>query len=81
MTIRVKFFAILRDRAGRAECTLDLPAGATVTDARVRLATEFPEIGSDLARSAIAVNRAYRKPDHALADGDELALIPPVSGG
>ena len=81
MQIRVRLFALLRDRAGKGELTLELPAGASTSTAIVRIALEAPAIRDLLSRVATAVNREYVKPDHILCDGDELALIPPVSGG
>jgi molybdopterin synthase catalytic subunit len=79
--ITVRFFAILKDRAGASEATLDLPPQTTVSTAVETLLVRFPAIQGDCKRVAFAVNRAYVKPDHVLCDGDELALIPPVSGG
>jgi molybdopterin synthase catalytic subunit len=76
MTVRVRLFAMLRERAGTGELELDLPEGARVADALARL--------EDLAGGlslVMAVNREYAEPDAPLAAGDELALIPPVSGG
>jgi len=76
MKVRVRLFAMLRDRAGTDEVELDLPEGARVGDALERL--------SDVAggmRVVMAVNREYADAEAPLAAGDELALIPPVSGG
>ena len=81
MHIRVKFFAVLRDRAGAAELGLEVPGGETVEGAARAVAQRFPEVASFLPRVAYAVNESYAKPDVVLSDGDELALIPPVSGG
>ena len=81
MTIRVRLFAILRDQAGVSDFPLALPGGATVSDARDRIAARYPALQAHLPRVAFAVNRAYCKPDQAMSEGDELALIPPVSGG
>lgn len=77
----MRFFAILRDRAGTGESALDLPEGATVAQASEAIAGRFPAMRGDLHRAAFAVNRAYARSDAILNDGDELALIPPVSGG
>jgi molybdopterin converting factor subunit 1 len=79
--ITVKFFAILRDRAKTSETMLDLPPHSNIAAAMEKLAEQFPVIANDLNRVAIAVNRNYAKADALLHDGDELALIPPVSGG
>jgi MoaE-MoaD fusion protein len=76
MLVRVRLFAILRERAGCDAVELELPEGARVRDALERVAA----ITSGLS-VVMAVNHAYADPDAPLAGGDELALIPPVSGG
>jgi molybdopterin converting factor subunit 1 len=81
MRIRVKLFAILKDAAGTGELALELPPDATVESARQALAAHVPSLGKYLPRVAFAVNREYVKPDTRLRPHDELALIPPVSGG
>ena len=81
MTITVKLFAVLRDAAGTPELRLPLPDGATAADAGETLAGRFPAIAPRLRTVAYAVNRAYAPAATVLRDGDELALIPPVSGG
>lgn len=81
MTVHVKLFALLRDRAGVAELTLDLPAATDVSAAAASLAGRFPALAGFLPRVAYAVNREYVPASTPLHDGDELALIPPVSGG
>jgi molybdopterin converting factor subunit 1 len=74
--VRVKLFAGLRERAGTAERELDLDDGAQVKDVWDALA-----LGEQPRGLLYAVNRAYAERDRTLADGDEVALIPPVSGG
>lgn len=81
MRITVKFFAILKDRAGTDQTALDIAGGSTVESALETLKGCYPGIAKDLPRTAIAVNRNYVKGVTVLRDGDELALIPPVSGG
>jgi molybdopterin converting factor subunit 1 len=81
MRIHVRFFAILKDRAGVSELQLDLPDESTVEIARSEIAVRFPSIAGMMDRVAFAVNREYVKRESVLRDGDELALIPPVSGG
>ena len=81
MTITIKLFAWLRDRAGREACRLTLPAGARAADARASLAAQYPALEPWLGCVRPAVNAAYQDWEVALQDGDELALIPPVSGG
>jgi molybdopterin converting factor subunit 1 len=80
MRIHVKLFAILRERAGIAQTTLELPVDSSAAAAAQRLAERYPAVG-DFSRIAYAINRSYVPPTAVLADGDELALIPPVSGG
>jgi molybdopterin synthase catalytic subunit len=75
--VTVRLFAILRERAGAREVTLELPDGARVADALVALEGTAP---ADMPL-VMAVNREYASPDRVLDPGDELALIPPVSGG
>ena len=76
MQVTVRLFAMLRERAGASEMTLELPDGASVGDALAELhglAQGLPLV--------MAVNREYADPARVLDPGDELALIPPVSGG
>jgi molybdopterin synthase catalytic subunit len=74
MELTVRLFAGLRDRAGADSVTVSLPDGATAAD--LVAAMDLP------SRSCIvAVNREYAAPEHVLSDADEVALIPPVSGG
>jgi MoaE-MoaD fusion protein len=76
MVVRVRLFAMLRERAGTGELELELPDGARVGDALAAV--------DDLADGlplVMAVNREYANEDQPLHAGDELALIPPVSGG
>ena len=81
MTIRVKFFAILRERAGMAEVTKVLAEGSSVADLWKTLQQDYPKLDVPGIRLLYAVNQAYVDRDHKLADGDEVVFIPPVSGG
>ena len=76
MQVTVRLFAQLRERAGASEVALELPEGARVRDAIAGLG----ELADGLP-VVMAVNREYADDDSPLAAGDELALIPPVSGG
>lgn len=82
MTVTVRLFAVLRERVGSDSIEVDLEDGATVADALARLA-ERPELGDLLERMPVtmAVNRDYADGGTSLTPGDELALVPPVSGG
>jgi molybdopterin converting factor small subunit len=76
----VRVFAVYADALGRSELPLALPDGATVDDA-VRSVTQLPG-GSIIPQTpVVAVNHAYASAGLRLNDGDEVALIPPVSGG
>lgn len=81
MQIKVKLFAILRDRANTSEFDLEVPRGSATSVALNSIATRLPSIKDLLPRAAVAINREYVSRDATLNDGDELALIPPVSGG
>ncbi|HKC14320.1 MAG TPA: MoaD/ThiS family protein [Vicinamibacteria bacterium] len=81
MRIRVRLFAALREVAGRGDLELDLPPAATAEDAWRRLAQEHPALASRRGSLAASVNRRYAPFSQALAEGDELVFIPPVSGG
>ena len=78
MDVRIRLFAMLRERAGASELSLELPEGARVRDALAAPAVAALADGLPLV---MAVNREYADADAPLAAGDELALIPPVSGG
>jgi len=79
--VTVRLFAVLREQAGAATLDLRLDEGATVSDAITEL-RRGPLSGlPDRAPFVAAVAREYVEPDHELSDGDELALVPPVSGG
>lgn len=82
IVVRVRLFAILREHSRRNEVVLRLSSGATVADALGALA-EIEPLGELLPRLRVqmAVNRDYATAETVLAAGDELALIPPVSGG
>ena len=81
MRIRVRLFARQRELAGTREVSLDLGVGSTVEDAWTALAARFPAIASGRPFVRFARNGDYADPADRLADGDELAVIPPVSGG
>ncbi len=81
MRIKVLFFGLLKDVCGRAEDQLNLPAAATLRSVFDHYAAQFPAL-NDMARSIVlARNHEFANPQDLLADGDEVALLPPVSGG
>jgi molybdopterin synthase catalytic subunit len=79
--IRVRLFAIQRELAGTREVPLDLQDGGSVEDAWSALVARYPALAPGRAFVRFARNADYAEPDTRLADGDELAVIPPVSGG
>jgi molybdopterin converting factor subunit 1 len=81
MTITVKFFAAMRDLAGDESATVELPDGATVGDLRRELGKQLPLARTLLNRSGIAVNQEIAENDKPIQPSDEVAAIPPVSGG
>jgi molybdopterin synthase catalytic subunit len=81
MRITVLYFAVFRERLGRADDVVELPAGARVRDAIELLAGRHPAIAALRGRFRVAVNQDFTDDDQVLADGDEVALIPPVAGG
>lgn len=81
MIVHLRFFAALRERLRAREAEREVPEGCTVADVWTALCREWPEIEPMSGAMAFAVNREYVDRAHRLADGDELALIPPVSGG
>ncbi len=81
MDVTVRLFASLREHAGAGKLDLELAEGATVADAIDALRDGALAGLPANAPFVTAVAREYVKPDHALAQGDELALVPPVSGG
>jgi molybdopterin converting factor subunit 1 len=79
LRVRVRLFASYREAAGTGQLEADLPRGARVADLLARLQPRVPALAA--ARGLVAVNLAYVDADTVLHDGDEVALIPPVSGG
>jgi len=78
--VQVRLFASYREAAGQGRIELDLPPGSTVRDAIAEIASRHPLI-TEGRKVVIAKNRDYVTAEEPLADGDEVALIPPVSGG
>jgi molybdopterin synthase catalytic subunit len=81
MRIRVRLFAIQRELAGAREVPIELPDGAVVEDAWSAVASRFPVLAPGRPSVRFARNGDYADASTALADGDEVAFIPPVSGG
>jgi molybdopterin converting factor small subunit len=84
ITLRVKSFAILREIIGKEQITLQLPRkeeGTSVADLRIRILELYPEISAQRIPFGIAVNAKMVDDKSVITDFDEIALLPPVSGG
>ncbi len=81
MNIKVLFFASCRDLIGTGEREMTLPDGATVMDLISELASEQVRFADMAPSLMVSVNQAYVERDSELQEGDEVAFIPPVSGG
>ena len=81
MTVTVRFFAFLRDVTGAEACRLSIVRGASGLTVRQQLIERYPGLDGLTSCCHLAVNCEYRPWAAPVADGDELALIPPVSGG
>jgi MoaE-MoaD fusion protein len=81
MTLRLKLFATLRERAGASDLNREFSQGVSVSDIWQAMTREFPALRGQEDALSFAVNQEYVKPDFRPCDGDEVAFIPPVSGG
>jgi len=81
MKIEVLFFGALKDLLGRSGETVDLPEGSRVREVLFHYARGAPRFEAMVPSLAISVNQEYSGADRALREGDEVALLPPVSGG
>ena len=81
MHVKVRLFARLRDLVGAGELERDVPAGATVRTVWDTLVREYPAIAPYADSMSCAVNVDYARMTTAVSDGDEVAFLPPVSGG
>lgn len=81
MELTVRFFALYRERAGRRTWPLELPEGATVADLTAEVRRRFPMLAPARVKIVVAVNADYAGPEVILRQGDDVCLIPPVSGG
>lgn len=81
MKVRVRFFAGHRDIVGRPELELELEPGTTLGGLWERLSADYPRLAPYTGRLLFALNQEFSDPGAALRDGDEVAYIPPVSGG
>jgi molybdopterin synthase sulfur carrier subunit len=80
MRLTIKAFGITREIIGEKEKVLELESGTTVSSLKAELEVQYPEL-KGLKSLFIAVNNKYEEEDAKLNENDEIALIPPVSGG
>ena len=81
MEIRVLYFATLRDMVGEQEERVEVPEGATVADLVAEIVGAYPRFREMEPSLMISVNQEYSERGTALKEGDEVAFIPPISGG
>lgn len=81
VTVEVRFFARYAELLERERLTLELPIGATVDDALESVRQTLADATLLPARPLAAVNRRHVRETHVLADGDEVAVFPPLAGG
>ncbi|HIA26883.1 MAG TPA: molybdopterin converting factor subunit 1 [Planctomycetes bacterium] len=81
MRFSVLLFASLRDRAGSERIEIEIAEGATLNALLEAIEVQQPELSGRLAAVRVAVDEEFRDGDHPLSEGNEIALIPPVSGG
>ena len=81
MKVTVRFFALYRERAGASERSWELPEGATLAALLREIRDVFPVLAPPEVEIVAAVNEEYAEGGVVLREGDEVALIPPVSGG
>jgi molybdopterin converting factor subunit 1 len=81
VNVHVRLFARYRELAGTGTLELDVPANSTALDVFDHVADRFPDMRAMRASTLMAVDADFVRPETELRDGEELALMPPVSGG
>jgi molybdopterin converting factor subunit 1 len=81
MRLQLKLFASFREAVGARELVWEMQDGATVQALLDSLVVRYPDLSKTLDQGMVALNHEYVAHDAALSDGDEVGLIPPVSGG
>lgn len=81
MKVKTKFFAAIKDIVGTSEVELELPSGTTAGDLFQRYCQQHPPLSRYAHNTMISVNLEFVPPETRLHEGDEIAFIPPVSGG
>lgn len=81
ISIQMRYFAFVREQLGKSKETIELATGSTVGQALELVLASSPRLLNAQANMMVMVNQRYQPRDHVLVDGDEVAIIPPVSGG
>ena len=81
MELKVRLFALYRERAGTRDFSIEMPAGATVADLTDAVRVRYPRLAPPEVKIVVAVNADYAEPEDVLKPRDDICLIPPVSGG
>ncbi len=81
MELTVRLYALYRERAGTRNFSLELPEGSTVSDLTDAVRLRYPRLAPPEVKIVVAVNADYAEPEDLLGPGDDVCLIPPVSGG
>ena len=81
VTVTVKLFAAYQEACGVSELQMELPVGTCVVDVRDRLIADYPQLEPWRDVTRFGINLAFAAPETRLQPGDEVVLIPPVSGG
>lgn len=81
MKVKIKLFAILKEMADREETILEVPDQISCEEVLFRLQSEIPVLGSVLEPCLVAINGKYMDKSEDVSEGDEIAILPPVSGG
>lgn len=81
MRVTVQLFAGLAERAGTRQITVDLPDNAAVSQLLTKLTEEYPSLATLVPTCFVSLNHEYATPEQLIQDDDEIALLPPVSGG
>ena len=79
--VTLRLFAVFREALGTSTLTQEVPEGTTVEQVLAQLVAEYPALAGAEAAVSFSVNRSYAAADTVLDAGDEVAFIPPVSGG
>jgi molybdopterin converting factor subunit 1 len=79
--VRLRFFAVLKEVAGQDEMEKDVPDGTTARGLLDMMVTEFPKLGRYADVTQVAVNHELVDPEYKVEPEDEIAFLPPVSGG